>query len=140
MKTLILISVLFSIEAFAGWAQKAKSHLPPKVQALELGKSDREAARKALGKPDLVRGDKEYWIIDGFKYALELTYKNNKLSSLHYNFSRNGFPVETLKGDFDPKLLKASPTAPHTSLMYEDKEGKIEVEMATGKVESLRFQ
>ena len=140
MKTLILLSVLISFHTFAGWTEKAKSHLPPKVQTLELGKSDRDSARKALGKPDLVRGDKEYWIIDGFKYALELTYKNNKLATLHYNFSRNGFPVEKLKGEFDPKLLKASTSSPHTSLMYEDKQGKMEVEMATGKVESVRFQ
>ncbi len=140
MKTLIVLSLLISSSVFAGWSEKAKAHLPKDLRTLELGKTNRDSARKSLGKPDLVRGDKEYWIRDGFKYAVELTYKDNKLSSLHYNFTKKDFPLEELKADIDPKQLKSSPTAPHTTLVYQDKEGKLEVELSTGKVESVRFQ
>ncbi len=140
MKTLIVLTFLFSTSIFAGWSEKAKTHLPKDLRALELGKTNRESARKTLGKPDLVRGDKEYWVREGFKYAVELTYKDNKLATLHYNFPKKDFSLEDLKADIDPKLLKSSSTAPHTSLVYEDKEGKLEVDLSSGKVESVRFQ
>lgn len=140
MKTLIVFTLLFTTSAFAGWTEKARTHLPKDLRTLELGKTNRESARKALGKPDLVRGDKEYWIREGFKYAVELTYKDNKLATLHYNFPKKDFALEEIKADIDPKLIKASPTAPHTSLVYQDTEGKLEIELTTGKVESVRFQ
>lgn len=140
MKKLFLLALLFSLPAFAGWSEKVKSHLPQKLQTLELGKTDRESARKALGKPDLVRGDKEYWIIDGFKYAVELTYAKNKLTSFHYNFPKKKLNIDVLKTEIDPKLLKASPTSPHTNLLYQDKTGKLEIELTSGDVESVRFQ
>lgn len=140
MKKLILLSLLISFSAFAKWSEKVKTHLPTKLQALSIGKTDRDSARKTLGKPDLVRGDKEYWIMDGFKYALELTYEKNKLTSFHYNFPKKKLNIEDLKSQIDPKLLKASETAPHTTMMYQDKEGKLEVELTSGDIESVRFQ
>ena len=140
MKKLILLSLLVSVPALAKWSEKVKTHLPSKIQSLTIGKTDRDSARKIMGKPDLVRGDKEYWVIDGFKYALELTFVNNKLTSLHYNFPKKKLNIEDLKAQFDPKLMKSSPTAPHTMMMYQDKEGKMEVELTSGDVESVRFQ
>ncbi len=140
MKKLLLLSLLISLPVLAGWSEKVKTHLPQKIQSFEIGKTDRESARKALGKPDLVRGDKEYWIIDGFKYAVELTYVKNKLASLHYNFPKKKFNIDALKSEIDPKLIKASPTAPHTTLLYQDKSGKLEIELTSGDVESVRLQ
>lgn len=140
MKFIFTFILIFSQSAFAGWSEKVKSHFPKKMNSLVIGKSDREAARKSLGKPDLVRGDKEYWIIDGFKYAVELTYKNNKLETLHFNFPKKTLAMEDLKSDIDPKLLKSSPDQPHTALIYEDKEGKLEVELTSGKIESVRLR
>lgn len=140
MKILILFSLLFSASSFAGWQEKVKPHLPTKVSSLVIGKTDRESARKSLGKPDLVRGEKEYWIVDGFKYALELSFADNKLKTLHYNFPKKNLKVEDLKSEIDPKLIKSSPNSPHTTMVYEDKEGKMEIELSTGKIESVRFQ
>ena len=140
MKKLILLSLLVSFPAHAKWSEKVKTHLPSQLQSLTIGKSDRNSARKALGKPDLVRGDKEYWVMDGFKYAVELTYTKEKLSSLHYNFPKKKLNIDALKAEIDPKLLKASTTAPHTMMSYQDKEGKMEVELTSGDVESVRFQ
>ena len=140
MKILILTAILFSSHSFAGWQEKVKPHLPAKVSSLVIGKTDRETARKTLGKPDLVRGDKEYWIIDGFKYAVELSFADNKLKTLHFNFPKKNLSVESLKSEIDPKLLKSSQNSPHTTMVYEDKEGKLEIELSTGKIESVRFQ
>ncbi len=140
MKKLIFLSLFVSLPVLAGWSEKVKTHLPSKLQTLSIGKTDRESARKTLGKPDLVRGDKEYWVMDGFKYALELTYDKNKLTTFHYNFPKKKLNIEAIKTQIDPKLLKASETAPHTTLMYQDKEGKLEVELTSGDVESVRFQ
>ena len=140
MKKLILLSLLVSLPVLAGWSEKVKTHLPQKLQSIEIGKTDRESARKTLGKPDLVRGDKEYWVIDGFKYAVELTYVKNKLTTLHYNFPKKKLNIDALKPEIDPKLIKASPTAPHTTLLYQDKSGKLEFELTSGDVESVRFQ
>ncbi len=140
MKMFIFLSLLVSFPALAGWSEKVKTHLPQKLQSFEIGKTDRESARKALGKPDLVRGDKEYWIMDGFKYAVELTYVKNKLTTLHYNFPKKKFNIDALKSEMDPKLIKASPTAPHTTLLYQDKSGKLEFELTSGDVESVRLQ
>lgn len=139
MKSFLLFLALTSLSAHAGWSDKARSFLPAKVQLIVSGKTDREAARKILGKPALARADKEYWIIDDFKYALELTYKNNKVAGLHYNFPKTKFSLEDLKKDIDPNRLKSSPTSPHTSLIYEDKEGKMEVDLTSGQVESVRL-
>lgn len=137
---ILFLFFFISFTAHAEWASKVRQHLPLKVSSIIVGKTDREGARKLLGNPALIKGGKEYWIFDDFKYALELTYQGNKVSSLHYNFSKNKFSIEDLKKEIDPKLLKTSPSSPHTSLVYEDKEGKMEVELATGKVESVRFQ
>lgn len=132
--------VLISFPVLAKWTEKVKSHLPQKLHSLAIGKTDREGARTALGKPDLVRGDKEYWVVDGFKYALELTYVRNRLTSIHYNFPKKKLNIDVLKTDLDPRLLQSSPSAPHTNLSYEDKEGKLEIELTSGDVESVRFQ
>lgn len=139
MKVCVLFLFLISLPALGGWSQKARSFLPKKVALIEPGKTDREGARKLLGKPDLVKGGKEYWVVDGFKFAVELSYQENKVSSLHYNFPEKKFGLEALKGGVDPKLLKRSPVSPHTSLVYEDAEGKMEVELTSGQVESVRF-
>lgn len=135
----LMLFLFIPLLAHAGWSEKAKTYLPKTVQSIIVQKTDRDTARKMLGKPDLVKGEKEYWAIDGFKYALELSFSNKKVSSVHYNFSPARFSVEELKGSIDPKLLKASPSSPHTTLVYEDKEGKMEVDLSTGKVESVRF-
>lgn len=140
MRLLLSLCILVSLPSFAGWTEKVKSQLPSKLSTLLIGKSDRDSVRKSLGKPDLVRGDKEYWTMDGFKYALELTYKKNVLETLHYNFSKKSLSLHDFKNNIDPKLLKASPTQPHTALFYEDKEGKLEIEASSGKIESVRFR
>lgn len=140
MKILILISLLISFSALAGWQEKVKSHLPAKLSSLTPGKTDREAARKSLGKPDLTRGEKDYWIIDGFKYAVELSFADNKLKTVHYNFPKKKLSIESFKSEIDPKLIKSSPNSPHTTMVYEDKEGKMEIELSTGKIESVRYQ
>lgn len=140
MKLLLLFCMLFSFPSFAAWTEKVKSQLPSKFSELLIGKSNRDSVRKILGKPDLVRGDKEYWIMDGFKYALELSYKKNVLETLHYNFPKKSLTINDLKNDIDPKLLKASTTQPHTGLVYEDKHGKLEVEASSGKIESVRLR
>jgi hypothetical protein len=140
MKKFLLFTFFISLPVLAKWTDKVKTHLPPNLQTLELGKTDRQSARKILGNPDLVRGDKEYWVMDGFKYAVELTYINNRLKSLHYNFPKKKLNIDALKSEIDPKLLKSSPTAPHTNLLYQDKTGKLEVELTSGDVESVRFQ
>ncbi len=140
MKTLLFFTLFITLQVHAKWTDKVKPYLPQKLQNLELGKTDRENARKALGKPDLVRGDKEYWVLDGFKYAVELTYVKNKLTSLHYTFPKNKLNIDAVKSEIDPKLLKSSVTAPHTHLLYQDSAGKLEVELTSGDVESVRFQ
>lgn len=140
MKLIIIIAALFSFSSFAGWQEKVKPHLPPKIKLLTIGKTDRDSARKALGKPDLARGDREYWVIDGFKYAVELTYADNKLKTIHFNFSKKVLNIGELKNDIDPKLIKSSAQSPHTTMVYEDKEGKIEIELSSGKIESVRLQ
>lgn len=140
MNVFIAAILFVSLSAHAGWLEKVQAKLPEKVRQIKPGKTDRTEARKFLGKPDLVHGDKEYWIFDGFKYALELTYTKNKVSSVHFNFPQKNFSMESLSKDVNPKLIRTSPSAPHTSLIYEDKEGKMEIELTSGLIESVRFQ
>lgn len=139
MKILMMMTLLISFSAWAGWTEKVRTKLPQKVQSISLNTTSREEAIKKLGKPDLTVGEKDYWVMDGFKYALELTYKSGKVVTLHYNFPEKKISLDDLKGEIDPKLMKASTTSPHTVNTYQDKEGKLEVELSTNKIESVRF-
>jgi hypothetical protein len=139
MKILFLMTFFFSFSAWSAWTDKVKAKLPKKVQNISIGTTSRDEARKTLGAPDMTVGEKDYWVIGGFKYALELTYKSNKVVTLHYNFPEKNISLEDLKGEIDPKLMKASTTSPHTINTYQDKLGKLEVELSTGKIDSVRF-
>lgn len=140
MRFLVALALLLTLPAFAKWTDTVRSRLPSNIQKLELGKTDRAAARKLMGAPQLTKGDKDYWIVDGFKYAVELSFEKNTLKRIHYNFPKKTMDLEELKKDIDPKKLKASSTSPHTILVYEDKDGKLEIELTSGKIESVRFQ
>lgn len=139
MKFILLMLMLISHAEASGWSRKVRTHLPEKVTKIETGKTDRTTARKILGMPDLVRGDREYWALGGFKYSLELTFEGSKVKTVHYNFSEKKPSLEEFKSLIDPKLLKPSQHEPHTALVYEDEEGKLEVDLSTGKIISLRY-
>lgn len=137
MKTLSFFLLFLSMNAFAG-RQEILSLLPVKLQKLSISKTSLKEAQKLLGKPDYVEGEKQYWVEKGFKYAIELTFKDSKLVSLHYSFpvkpDAKVIQKEFKEDDFKPfthdvNLLKA--TSEHEEVV---------INVASKKLESVRIK
>jgi hypothetical protein len=75
MRWLCFILICWSTPLHAGWQEDLFSLLPQKLQELQLNKTTPKDAALLIGKPALIKGEKQYWVYDDFKYALELTFK-----------------------------------------------------------------
>lgn len=89
MLRLAIVLLLLSFNSFAGssWQEEVKSLLPPPLSTFVSGTTTLKDVTKALGKAQLVNGSKHYWEQGGLKYALEITFKANKISSINYTFT-----------------------------------------------------
>ena len=86
MKAYILIfSVpLIIFSAFAEEQKKLTNLLPQKVQEIIQSKKDKKSILALLKKPDLVESNKYYFIVDNFKYGINLEFKDGNLSKMNY--------------------------------------------------------
>jgi hypothetical protein len=138
MKTILsLLFLVMSFSAFAGEAE-IRSLLPKRLQGLEIGKTTITQAVDVLGMPDLVKGPKQYWAEDGFKYAIELTFEKRKLVSLHYSFPKRP-DASVLKDEFKEEDFK--PVAGDDRLRKATRDhSEVVVNTAQKKVESVRIK
>ncbi|MFL5785263.1 MAG: hypothetical protein ACJ76H_11670 [Bacteriovoracaceae bacterium] len=138
MKTILTMLFLFmSLSSFAGEAE-IKSLLPKRVQELTIGKTTSTAAVEILGMPDLVKGPKQYWAEDGFKYAIELTFAKGRLASLHYSFPKRP-DSSVLKDEFKEEDFK--PVAGKQDLRMATRDhAEVVVNVAQKKIESVRIK
>lgn len=84
-------------------------HLPSPLSKIVLGKTSHEEIEKLLGKAALSEGDKSYWEYEGFKYSLQVSFKNKIAESFHYTFSKSKPELQLVKKYIDMKKLKAFP-------------------------------
>ena len=84
-----LIALLICLNVFAStsWQQVVQSVLPQPISEFRPGKTTLKEVEKNLGKAQHIQESKYYWEKDGLKYALELTFESNILTSLHYTFT-----------------------------------------------------
>ncbi|MBA2406207.1 MAG: hypothetical protein H0V66_15635 [Bdellovibrionales bacterium] len=100
----------FNTLAAAGWQQTVRSLLPSPLLDFTPGKTSLKQVEKKLGKAQLVQGSNYYWERNGLKYAIELTFKNKLLQSMHFTFSDKP-KVEILKEEIKIKDFRPYPQA-----------------------------
>jgi len=103
--SLLLVLCTFQVHA-SSWEDKLRATLPAPLNAAIIGKSTIKELESRMGKPHLVEGSKRYWIKDGLKYAVVLTFKNNKLSTIHYTFTSNKPSVDIIYADISKKSFE----------------------------------
>lgn len=139
-KYLFMMSLLISSFASAAWREDVTKLLPPSLQELKLGTSTLKDVEDRIGKPALVRGTQHYWVYEGFEYALELTFENGKMNSLHFTFPSKAPSLAQLKTKLKAKDFRPSPEAPKKLLRYEDKTGSLTIDMTKQTIHSVRLK
>ena len=84
---LIALFICLNVFATTSWQQEVKSLLPKPISEFKPRQTTLKEVEKNLGKAQHIQGSKYYWEKDGLKYALELTFESNVLTSLHYTFT-----------------------------------------------------
>ena len=84
---LIALFICLNVFATTSWQQEVKSLLPKPISEFRPGQTTLKEVEKNLGKAHHIQDSKYYWEKDGLKYALELTFESNILTSLHYTFT-----------------------------------------------------
>ncbi len=106
MKTYLL---MFSIplilsSAFAEEQKKLTNLLPKKVQEIIQSKKDKKSILALFKKPDLIESNKYYFIVNNFKYGINLEFKDGNLSKMNYTIvDKNKRPALNL---FDKFITK----------------------------------
>lgn len=142
MKNFILILLLFSFSAFAeGIRNKVQSILPSPIKELKVHSTKVAEAEKLLGRPHLVENEKYYWEMEGFKYALELKFKDGVLQSLHYTFPKNRPSLEVI-GDINTKKLSPYPTSGKSAgrfLHLKQKEAEVIIDPISKTIRTVKL-
>lgn len=82
---LLIFSIpLIIFSAFAREQTKLTNLLPQKVQEIIQSKKDKKSILALLKKPDLIENNKYYFIVDKFKYGINLEFKDGSLSKMNY--------------------------------------------------------
>lgn len=103
MRVTLLIYMLISLSLASAseWSAEIERFLPQSVQSIEPGKTGQGKIHQEFGPPDFKKNGKEYWALNDFKYALEISYEDYKVKSYHYTFQKGPLveEVASLKGE-----------------------------------------
>lgn len=142
MKRFILLFICLSN---LSWGSEIKDKLlailPAPISQLKISKTTLPEAEKVLGKADLKEGEKYYWIQEDYKYALELQFKNNTLSSLHYTYPGERPAVEKV-GKFETKKLLPYPAGGKSKgrfLLLKEKDAEFVIDPITQTIYSVKI-
>ena len=144
MLRLAMLLLFLSLNSLAAtsWQEEAKSLLPPPLSAFTSGVTTLATVEKALGKAQLVNGSKHYWERDGLKYALEITFKSKRLTSLHFTFTGNRPSFEKILKKVDLKKFGPHPTDGKSAgryLKFNEKNSEIILDPLSKTVYSVRL-
>ena len=102
----IIFFFLITNASAQSWQKKVSTLLPKSLRELQIGKSTISDVEKKIGKANLVEGVHHYWEVDGFKYAVTLTFKKRNLDSIHYIFTKERPSWDLVKDQLrDPRAL-----------------------------------
>jgi hypothetical protein len=132
---LFLLTTL-SVQA-SGLEAKLRAALPAPLDKAQLGKTTIGDLEAKMGKPDLIEGSKRYWIKNGLKYAVVLSFKKDKLSSIHYTFTEGKPSLESIYSD-----LKQSALEPYNTryLIHRSPSAEVVIDPTSKKIYSVRIK
>ena len=138
----LILSLLPALGSDLKWSQKINSFLPKAVAKIEIKKSHRSDIEKFLGKANLIEGDKNYYELDGFRYALEIVFKQDIVSEFSYTFIKNRPTFKELKLNLDLKKLSPYPKSVSSSRYFQhsDSEGDIVIDPISKDIYSVRLR
>lgn len=104
----LLLAFSFSCALWASETEVLANLIPPKLKSFTLKKSSKNEVQKVWGKPDLVEGMKEYYILEGVKYPVEFSYdRKGILKKIYYRFVSGEPPrYEQLKTLLENKTIE----------------------------------
>ena len=140
MKMWSFLLLLWALPGFANsWQASLLKLLPEKMNTFVLNKTTLDQVKASLGPPALIRGEKHYWVYQGFEYALELKVIENKVTSIHFIFPKKAPSIDVLK--LDPKSFKASSSHRSSRFMdYHDVGGSITIDLTTQTISIIRVK
>jgi hypothetical protein len=104
----LTLVLTFQVDA-QEWRKSIKEKLPAPLNQFEVGVTKLEEVTKKLRKADLVEGDKHYFEFQEFKYALELVYSNNTLTSMNFTFQKDKPNLSEVSKFLEKEKLKSYP-------------------------------
>jgi hypothetical protein len=139
---MLVLFLSFNTLAETSWQEEVKSLLPPPLSTFTAGVTTLDTVQKSLGKAQLVNGSKYYWERGGLKYALEISFKSKKLSSIHFTFTGNRPSFENVI-----KKVNLKNFAPHPSkgksagrfLKYKEKNSELTLDPLSKTIYSVRL-
>jgi hypothetical protein len=136
---LILISFL-SFNTYAkDWKKVIVKKLPPPIAEIEINKTTLSTIEKSLGKAQLVEKEKHYYEVSGFKYGLEITYKNKKVSQYSYTFVKNRPSIVELNLKLEDFSSYNPQNLAHAKFLHSaDSEGEIIIDPVQKNVYSIK--
>lgn len=110
---------ILKLPAFAqAWRKEVFSKLPSPLTQIVINKTTKEDVEKLIGKGALEEGNSVYWEYEGFKYSLQIKFKNKIVESLHYTFTKEKPPLSLIQKYIDKKKLKPFPENAKSSSKY----------------------
>jgi hypothetical protein len=140
----IFLALLISLNCLAiTTSLKSKIHqsLPIPLQFIEMGKTQMNDVEKKLGKAALIEINKHYYDLDGFKYSLEITYKNKRVTQVYFTFTKNRPSFENF--NIDKKDLSSYPTSGGAAgrfLKYQEIDGEIIIDPIEKNIYAVRIK
>jgi hypothetical protein len=125
------------------WRKTIIEKLPSPLNQFEIGKTKLADVTKTLRVADLIEGDKHYFEFQDFKYALQLIYKDDVLTSLNFTFQNQKPDLAELGKFLEKDKLKSHPESGAAAGRYlkaEHEKGKLIIDPLTKKIYSVELK
>ncbi len=139
---LIALFICLNVFANSSWQQEVKTFLPKPISEFKTRQTTLTEVEKNLGKAQHIQGTRYYWEKDGLKYALELTFESNVLTSLHYTFTGKKPDLILLQKHINLKNFTPFPTEGKSIgrfLKLEEKGSELIIDPVSKTIYSVRL-
>jgi hypothetical protein len=147
---IISVTILLTIIPLKLWAVEQNEHkhdqyaatfIPEPYNKIKLKKTHIKEVEQIIGKADLVEKNKHYYIVNNFKYALEIVYKKDVVSELSYTFTKQRPSVTGMAFPLIPSgRFPASKEKTERYFKYTDQSGELKVDPVHNTVNSMRLK
>lgn len=141
--TFILNTISPTIHGTEDLKKNIAHFIPEPFNQIIINKSRLKEVTKILGKAALVEKNKHYFIVNNFKYAVEIIYKKNIVSELSYTFTKEHPFVNNTNFPLHEELNRVPSSVSESDrrhLEYSDKSGEMIVDQIDYSILIIRLK